>query len=1121
MLEKINNLTLPSMKTPSMYKSGVRAPTGARPRKAFALVLALSLMGFMMLLVITLAAMVQMQMRLSQHSLVEQKAKQAAKFAAYQALSRVQVALGPDRTANAKMFDDELAEGIGKLEADALEKYHWWENPMDISRTDVDDVSSAIGQNRYWVGVWDSRLGYSPDKIKREQQRSEYVQNTVDRAITWLVSGNMVNDPDELVKSGDSTSVPYKPYSLLDRGQYVRAVSKGSHANDSGQIDRNTDVMVPLVTLENDPDPVSGEVNIDKKQTRIAWWVSDEGQKASLNAVASYDDIQNAKRIDTLRLQSLPFYSGIHGLTLMNSDGSGGVKAFTFEMDDSEDDTSSLARIRRLDDIRDLDVYKAADIPDNVSATKAFFHSATFNSKGLLVNVVQGGMKKDLTIGLTRTDLQNEQTTLNESPQSSSGTKGMYFELPMGVAGYEYKQTAYPLWNANDQSMVTYRRIPGSSAIEARSLGGTGHIFGPQMFGHEDLDNYETATVMDNLTKAYDDVNLWKDPGGPLWDQLRSYYNLRAPNDPDSNKNDARIQTDDRIALKPVVKRFQVFYVPTFVRYSNFSYGNIETYPNTRAYNGRASDPYGLRLHIIPLLVLWNPYDVKIPGGTYYLINLTSRTPMTGARDHNPLSFYRFAIGYESNNGYFQCLRDLRTEMMPSLDVEILRTQDRNITGGLYNPNQVLNDNTNDNVTKGLYVPFRRWGDWNQNLHSLSGSNIMQYNVNLDYKRMMSTKTFFSQIGAYPLGYGSIASIAGISPQGSGTEDMTRYAWKAFVNNPDNIYPGISEVYNRKQTQKGAGTNMYSARVAKVPLYLNNLPAAAFRGWFRNQESGSRLFKVQRALNVRNPNNYSGASSATNESAMLMDVGLRFLVKDENGIEAGKAKVFAMRSMVNYMENGAALGNGFYIDVPHPENEHYYKFRGRSWDSDNSMSNRNPHVLFDLALIDYYRNDLEDPHGMKPPTNIDEYLIDMDDHCGNIWGFAGDNLPFAARANSTPFGYGLYMRPAGTALNTSLGSPAWNNGIPVVSANDAAHLQNAGASAFQAYNYRNGSYYRFLDLDIWMWNREGLRVSDTSPGSNWDYVQNTPLFYYARGMRVFLGNYSKSFPDKAPAGTSL
>ncbi|MBQ2721699.1 MAG: hypothetical protein IJF70_02205, partial [Opitutales bacterium] len=77
--------------TPSLSKK--QKPSN---KKAFALVLSLALMGFMVLLIVTLATMVQMQMRLSRQAMIDFKAKQAAKFAAYQAMSRVQSALGPD-----------------------------------------------------------------------------------------------------------------------------------------------------------------------------------------------------------------------------------------------------------------------------------------------------------------------------------------------------------------------------------------------------------------------------------------------------------------------------------------------------------------------------------------------------------------------------------------------------------------------------------------------------------------------------------------------------------------------------------------------------------------------------------------------------------------------------------------------------------------------------------------------------------------------------------------------------------------------------------------------------------------------------------------------------------------
>lgn len=58
-------------------------------------------------------------------------------------------------------------------------------------------------------------------------------------------------------------------------------------------------------------------------------------------------------------------------------------------------------------------------------------------------------------------------------------------------------------------------------------------MFPPQMFVHDDLSggDYEGAsTIGSMLNELFSDKFLFKDPGGPLWSQLRSYYNLRTEN---------------------------------------------------------------------------------------------------------------------------------------------------------------------------------------------------------------------------------------------------------------------------------------------------------------------------------------------------------------------------------------------------------------------------------------------------------------------------------------------------------------------------------------------------------------------------------------------------------------
>ena len=150
------------MKLPYKFRDTPSLKNGKK-RKAFALVLALALMGFMVLLVVSLATMVQMQMRLSRQSLNDFKAKQAAKYAAYQAMGQIQSTLGPDQriSANAMIFDDAVTDEITSLEDNAA--YDWWVSPLSLTREDVAQINDvALSQNRYWVGVWDSSIGKAP-----------------------------------------------------------------------------------------------------------------------------------------------------------------------------------------------------------------------------------------------------------------------------------------------------------------------------------------------------------------------------------------------------------------------------------------------------------------------------------------------------------------------------------------------------------------------------------------------------------------------------------------------------------------------------------------------------------------------------------------------------------------------------------------------------------------------------------------------------------------------------------------------------------------------------------------------------------------------------------------------
>ncbi len=1032
-----------------------------KKRKAFALVLSLALMGFMVLLIVTLATMVQMQLRLSRNTMNDFKAKQAARFAAYQALNSLQTAMGPDTrvSANAKIFDHDIDPSISELEQDS--DFVWWKS-SGPQREFVDEVSDAqLAKNQHWLGVWDSKLGRAPMRISPNQSRSDYATATMDKAVAWLVSGNKVRD----YKS--NSPVKYRPYSELDDKNSIRIVSAKSKTSP--------EIRVPSQTLEKDKD--DGDTGME---TRIGWWISDESQKAPANAIASAEQVEEAKNID-YRMQSLPFFSGIHSLTFNST------KALDLTFNDE-----SLDFIRNLNGIDDLDIFRNAEIPESVRLKNEMFHAISFNTLGVISNVRHGGLKKDLSLGLTRKDFGNETEILKEEEQS----KPQYFERPYGVSGWEYNTTAYPLIAT---SRPDGNRVPTSSE-ENRILNGKGHMFAPQMFGHEKPEKIGSA--VDNLKMLFDDSKLFKDPGGPMWDQLRSYYNLRVDEIASDGKISERVQTDDRFGVKPVVKRFQVFIVPSFVHYGSGRY-------------------YGVRIHIIPMLILYNPYDTKLAGNTYYAIRLSGH-------DAHEIGRFRLAVGYETSSGrYFQCVRDTRTEEMPSLsdkNWDSTATEANgfryylnfgNIRGG--NARGIIGDTNYQSSFLSKKTGFYHGNSNNKFLPLGYGTND-----NVNTSSNVQDSVIDSSASSY-----SMSSIPNkwdtFNFKTTDSRNNSDDNWKAFVTE-GNLVPSLKTAYARAKNKKS-----YTARVAKVPLYLNNLFATVDHGSAKFMESSSRLFYPQRSIDGTNHRNVNLTDESGKTNVNAQTANLHFLAFDPDGIEPGKAKVFAMTSIVNYVgdpektekgtgpngqlelksdekspyeKHGAmlcpidgtgeykgSLGNCFYLDVPHPEVEHQAKFSSNGLGYDNLS----PYVLFDLQKVQQFK----DCEGNTAPSDISDYLIDIEDGVG-MRAFhtkSGRSSAYFAKANYTPIGYSIYGHsPDGEKLNNET---RWQK------------------TSYYFANQRESQKYASIDCDIWIWKREGFKFGKLSDDSDKGgfFPDMAPQLSYFKGFRLYLGETRHSFPD--------
>ncbi len=1120
-----------------------------KQRKAFALVLALALMGFMVLLIVSLATMVGMQVKLSKQSINSFKAKQAAKYSAYEAMGQIQSTLGPDQriTANAAILSDSINPAIEQLDSDST--FNWWQTPMRIMRRDAEEVTGAVGQNKYWVGVWHSKHGYRPEKQLRGDSRANYTNSVMEKAITWLVSGNGFATDEDVRNGVNSSSILYRPTQSLPDGQYARMVTKNSSIGSNGVHNANDDVLAPIVELELDPDDGMLERN-SATQTRIAWWVADEGQKASLNAIADYEMKRHSDSIK-YRVQSLPFYSGIQGLTIGDSAG----KMYNVNLDDDGANDSSVMVARNANALEQLDVLS---MQDGVVPSKYLFHAATANTKGLLVNVRDGGLKKDLSLGLIQTDGQDDKyaKTTDEPIKNIPD----YFPRPYGVSGFWTKTTAYPIrFLSNDSDWRNRRRELKPELTDKQYIGSrefAGHIFGPQMFTREEEKELEKHPKQSfgkqgtnqDWCSIYSDTMLWKDPGSALWDQLRSYYNLRSPDKPSSSDISARVQTDDRYGAKPVVKRFQVHYVPLFVNYEG----------------SRTTGKFGLRLHIIPILVLWNPYDTKIGEDAYYVIRVSA---CDWKEFKNPPGTYRFAIGYRSGE-YFQCLRDLYTERMKfptasdAKNKEFLRRNGFSATlKGFLNQNQ---SNHYDN--KGVDDPYfdanagaegmiGQEGDLGG--HGYKMSKTIAFYKNISYNASLTGKRPW-----LPLGYGGLANYQTQKTTGITSKISSTYSTWARRTNWSSVFPNYSgrdpanasyvcyygdlrdweeivavednmtKIVNFGDSSGNTSYFTRYGRVAKIPLFLNNLYASVSHGGFNSkvESNGDVAFYGQRGIEAINV--LKTFNGATNFGDMMQSADLHFMAHDPTGIDAGATKVFAMKRPINYLgdskgrkgqsyasnvnggpngiiedknlsggnispyENydalmmpvgsgGGVLGGCFYLDVPHPELEHYAKHESDNKpDVYDEQNIPNPYILFDLQKI---RNNGYIDIGGKSTSSltIEDICVDMQDVSvfPNI-DINGERItPYKMDIACTPMAYGL----------------------------------GRIAHKFSTVNGDATDTYHELQVSIWIYRKEGMTFTKMSPAPNTqgigEYPDYVPLLAHLKGKRNFLGATYPSFPD--------
>lgn len=339
----------------------------ARPNDGFALLITITLLAFLVLLLLALAAFTRVETRVAGNQQQLSQARQNALVGLGAALGQLQRLAGPDQRATAT--------------------------------ADTGFAGGASDGTRHWTGVWGNA---NP----ADDYRSEPA------FLGWLVSGNESNPfaVDTSAASFGRVTTPATPtYRPADAVTLEGAETHGALATGVKVKGREARVMIgpgsaadsggytvaPLVDIEVSADLIPGMSGAtDTPVGRYAWWVGDEGVKARLNVVDPWTTTASNARERFQRLLTVQR----NGIELVTTDG---TATFGLRYNTEGADPARAQFIDRLGNT--LSLGQAGLLPgfdDEVGRTalRRRYHDLTAVSRGVLADQLRGGLRKDLTV---------------------------------------------------------------------------------------------------------------------------------------------------------------------------------------------------------------------------------------------------------------------------------------------------------------------------------------------------------------------------------------------------------------------------------------------------------------------------------------------------------------------------------------------------------------------------------------------------------------------------------------------------------------------------------------------------------------------------------------------------
>jgi hypothetical protein len=367
----------------------------------FALIIALSLMAFVLLLLLSITTLTQVEIKTASLQKDKLEAQQNALLGLKLALGDLQKLSGSDQRITA---------------AAAI---------LDPTPTGPDSGITDRVTHPNWVGVWDSDPGlpHLNDRLNTADTYYNYGARRVDdsdnRFLGWLVSGNQDNitDRDATITAKDEVLIYGADFDSSDPEQLA------------------TQVLVEKMPIN------AGSANAGK----YAYWVSDENSKARIDAYSSNSQGSSAESLSRGRFAT----NQRSAIELMDT------AAFA---EIPQNGTQSRLDFLLSPEDLPLALNNSANV---LPAVRRNAHALTTTALGLLTNTYTSGLRIDLSSLLRQNPLDN---ALNqEIPSYTQDGASRLVKYPPSTANFSAPEA--PTWEQLQSYAATTSDPDGSGVI--------------------------------------------------------------------------------------------------------------------------------------------------------------------------------------------------------------------------------------------------------------------------------------------------------------------------------------------------------------------------------------------------------------------------------------------------------------------------------------------------------------------------------------------------------------------------------------------------------------------------------------------------------------------------------